>query len=72
VSFGWNDPAGAMDQADSDFAGSETFKALNPTWIGLRRVLLRYQAYLVAMQFGAPPPPSSPASSNRPRIDRSA
>lgn len=72
VSFGWNDPASAMGQADAEFAESAAFQALSPTWIGLRRILLRYQSYLVAMQLGAPVAESGAGGTERPRVDRPA
>jgi len=72
VSFGWNDPATAIGQADAEFAGSAAFPTMNPMLIGLRRILLRYQAYLVAMQLGTATPEGRTPSTDRPRVDRAS
>lgn len=71
VSFGWNDLAGAVGHPDKVFAQSSSFKAIDPALLGLRRVLMRYQTYLVAMRAGADGGPvTTDPSSYMPRVDR--
>jgi lysophospholipase L1-like esterase len=59
VSFGWNDAANAIGPPDSAFASSSGFRSLDPGLVWLRRLLLKYQAYLVARRYLAAPPVES-------------
>jgi lysophospholipase L1-like esterase len=69
VSFGWNDAANAIGPPDSGFASSSGFRSLDPGLVWLRRLLLKYQAYLVARRYLAPPPvESSDATTSVPRV----
>ena len=56
VSFGWNDVTQAIGAPDRTFAASGPFRSLSPTWVRIRRLLLKYKAVLVAERYLAPAP----------------
>jgi lysophospholipase L1-like esterase len=69
VSFGWNDAAPAIGPPDRAFAESTGFKSIDTRVIALRRLLLRYQFYLVAQRYLAPHAnPPTPTASYAPRV----
>lgn len=69
VSFGWNDVAPAIGPPDRAFAESSGFKSLDTHLVGLRRLLLRYQFYLVAQHYLAPRAKDpAPAAEYAPRV----
>jgi lysophospholipase L1-like esterase len=55
VSFGWNDVTQAIGGPDRTFAASGPFRSVNPTWVRVRRLLLKYKSVLVAERYLAPP-----------------
>lgn len=67
TSFGWNDVAQAVGEADKDFK--------IPPWplVAGQRLLVRYRAYLVLMEYIRglrPNAPATPAGQTRPRVSR--
>ncbi len=70
VSFGWNDLAGAVGHPDKVFAGSSSFPKIDPALLVLRRFLMRYQTYLLAMRGGDDDGSTADPSSYMPRVDR--
>lgn len=68
VSFGWNDVAPAIGPPDRAFAQSARFKSIDAHLIALRRLLLRYQLYLVAQRYLGPRPSEPATTSYAPRV----
>jgi lysophospholipase L1-like esterase len=70
VSFGWNDVAPAIGPPDRAFAQSTGFKSIDTRLVWLRRLLLRYEFYLVARQYLGPraTSPAATATGYAPRV----
>ena len=68
VSFGWNDVAPAIGPPDRAFAQSTAFTSVDRHMVAVRRLLLRYEFYLVARRYLSPPPVEPAATAYAPRV----